>query len=131
MALWKADGIGCLKKKMMGAYLSKVPFDVVSDWVPHCRFWVSHLLRGLLPKEIGCGFAFFTEFIPTARDPSASRGPGTPLLQLSAPYFLQNLSGMMGPGKGAEGISPINRISANSWEAMVRLFWAQNYSHRR
>lgn len=87
MALWKADGIGCLKKKMMGAYLSKVPFDVVSDWVPHCRFWVSHLLRGLLPKEIGCGFAFFTEFIPTARDPSASRGPGTPLLQPFSSLF--------------------------------------------
>lgn len=88
---------------------------------------------GFVTKGNRMWFLSFLTLHPLPEEPSACRGPGTPLVQHFGSLFSSKPSRafMMGPEKAAEGISPINRISANSWEVMVRLVWAQNYSHRR
>lgn len=129
LALWNTDGIGCLKKRWRVLSLQRFLL-MLSQTGCLTTGSSSDICGGLLPKETGCVFAFFIEFTLTGREAQClQRTWDISSAALWLFIFSKTFQGcwwasMVGPGKGAEGISPINRIPANSWEAVVNLFWA-------
>lgn len=132
LALWKADGIGCLKKE----------WRVLSLW--YClRLGASPQVLGLSslgvlsPKEIWCVWFLYWVYTHCQRSPVPPEDLGHLFCSSLAHYFLQNLSGMLmglqaGPWERSWGHNKQDICKQlGSWEAMARLFWAQNYSHRR